>query len=72
MASSTAAQVGVLVTADVAGGMAAGAGTKMLANAYECKNVTDNVLSTALIGGVTGGIASGATLGAGHAITHMA
>ncbi len=44
LAGSTAAQVGVIVTADVAGGMAAGAGTKMISNAYEGKKVTDSVL----------------------------
>ncbi len=41
---STAAKVGVMVTADVAGGMAAGAGTKMMANAYEGKKIKDGVL----------------------------
>jgi hypothetical protein len=35
----------VIVTADVAGGMAAGAGTKMLANAYEGKTISDGVLT---------------------------
>ena len=32
------------MTADVAGGMAAGAGTKMIANAYEGKELSDGVL----------------------------
>ena len=41
---STAAKVGVMVTADVAGGMAAGAGTKMIANAYEGRDLKDGVL----------------------------
>ncbi len=40
-----AAKVGVMVTADVAGGMAAGAGTKMIANAYEGKKISEGVLS---------------------------
>ena len=44
-AGSTATKVGVIVTADVAGGMAAGAGTKMLANAYEGKTISDGVLT---------------------------
>jgi hypothetical protein len=39
-----AAKVGVIVTADVAGGMAAGAGTKMISNAYEGKQISDGVL----------------------------
>ena len=41
---STAAKVGIMVSADVAGGMAAGAGTKMLANAYEGKEISDGVV----------------------------
>jgi hypothetical protein len=37
IAGSAAAKMGVIVGADVAGGLAAGAGTKMLSNAYEGK-----------------------------------
>ena len=43
-AGGTAAKVGIMVSADVAGGMAAGAGTKMLANAYEGKELSDGVV----------------------------
>ena len=39
----TATKIGVMVTADVAGGMAAGAGTKMLANAYDRRYLSDGV-----------------------------
>jgi hypothetical protein len=61
---NVAAKVGVMVTADVAGGMAAGAGTKMIANAYEGKKISEGVLTQAVIMGVTGGLASGAGIGA--------
>jgi hypothetical protein len=44
--------------------MAAGAGTKMLANAYEGKEISEGVLQQAVIMGVTGGLASSAGIGA--------
>ena len=40
----TAARIGVQIGADVAGGMAAGAGTKMIANAVENKELSDGVM----------------------------
>lgn len=55
-----------MVTADVAGGMAAGAGTRMIANAFDGKEITEGVLTQAVISGVTGGVASGAGIGANH------
>ena len=41
---STATKVGIMVTADVAGGVAAGAGTKMIVNAYEGKKISEGVI----------------------------
>jgi hypothetical protein len=41
---SASAKIGIIVGADVAGGLAAGAGTKMLANAYEGKQLTEGIL----------------------------
>ena len=40
----TAARISVQIGADVAGGMAAGAGTKMIANVVENKEITDGVV----------------------------
>ncbi len=41
--------------------MAAGAGTKMIANVVEKKEISDGVVRQALISGISGGFASGAT-----------
>lgn len=66
--TATAARIGVQVGADVAGGLCAGAGTKMISNAVEKKELTDGVMRQALISGISGGFASGATQGVNMAI----
>lgn len=61
--------MGVIVGAEVAGGIAAGAGTKMMSNAYEGKELSDGVLKEMVIRGVTGGIASGVGIGTSHLLS---
>ena len=61
--TNTAARVGIKIGADMAGGMAAAAGTKAIANAVEGKEISEGVGRQAVIGAITGGIASGATAG---------
>ena len=64
IAGNAAAQAGVIVTADLVGGVAAGAGTKMIANAYDGRELSEGVLHSAVVSGMTGGLVSGAGVGA--------
>ena len=48
--------------------MAAGAGTKAIANAVEGKDLTDGMMQQALISGITGGVASGASQSLGRVV----
>ncbi len=61
----------MVVTADMAGSMAAGASTKMICNAYEGKKLSEGVLQQAVISGVTGGIAAGAAIGTSNLISSV-
>jgi hypothetical protein len=63
IAGNAAARIGVTVATDVAGGLAAGAGTKMMSNAYDGKKISEGVLQSAVVCGMTGGLASGASVG---------
>lgn len=48
--------------------MAAAAGTKVIGNAVEGKELGEGVLKQAVIGGITGGVAAGATAGINNAM----
>jgi hypothetical protein len=71
IAGHTAARVGVMVGADVAGGMAAGAGTKMMSNAYEGKELSDGVFKEMVIRGLIGGVASTFGIGTSHVFSSV-
>ena len=57
---STAARVGVVITADTVGGAAAGAGTKMLVNGIEGRSFHEGLGESVLYGSLTGGISGSA------------
>lgn len=57
---SNSTKVGIIVGSEALGSAVAGAGTKMIANKIDGKDLNDGIIQHAFISGITGGIASGA------------
>lgn len=66
--TSAGARIGVTVATDVVCGVAAGSGTRMINNAIDGRPIHENLLTTALVGGVTGAFSAGAGAGIGQGI----
>lgn len=71
MVTTTGARIGVTVATDVLCGVSAGAGTRMINNAIDGRPISENVLTTAVVGGVSGAISASAGAGIGQGIRQI-